>query len=404
MTSALPAFFQNRPRLFFLGKFALFFGLLQLVSLLSEPRLPLFIQTELTARPAAWLINTISPMHPVHLDGNSLIGNPSGQLVVGLGCEALGAILLYVAALSAVALGPWARIRGLFAGVLAISLFNLARITSLYYVLLFWPGTFDLIHEYVGQILTVLVASGLFLLFSQEFDLSRFPLAKGLLAWLACVVLTLVVLFHWGQSYMKVTSLLPISMIQGLIDQQNQAVEQTLARMVPESSGYRAPRDETRVRGSISDSGYGLRFAIPALAPDSPAHPGMVGVNTVDYQKEFSAYPLYLLVLLTLPLILVLPYFPGLARLSAALLHLSLLSLFYGMDLFVSFLEEYVVLFRPLLDDWAGLKMVASKASLFFLTGGDYFYAVASLATAGWLFARRPGRQADPAAPSRNPG
>ena len=55
MTSALPAFFQNRPRLFFLGKFALFFGLLQLVSLLSEPRLPLFIQTELTARPAAWL-------------------------------------------------------------------------------------------------------------------------------------------------------------------------------------------------------------------------------------------------------------------------------------------------------------------------------------------------------------
>ena len=83
------------------------------------------------------------------------------------GCNGVEAMLILVAAVLAFPAGWKARLAGVAAGTLVIQALNLVRVVSL-----FWLGThrrdvFDLFHAAVWQTVLILVAVGLFVLWTR---------------------------------------------------------------------------------------------------------------------------------------------------------------------------------------------------------------------------------------------
>ncbi len=388
---------RNRPGLAFLARFALGFALLEAAVLWASPGLPDFVRLELTARPAAWLINALTPSLAVVREGLLLVTGRSRDLLVGQGCEALPALLLFVPALAALP-RPWLpRLRGILLGSAAILLFNLVRITGLYYVLVFRPGVFDLVHEYVGQVLTIALAAGLFLVLSREE--AEGPALPGRLlgqflarfvAWLACAALCLALLSHWGGAAMRAVALVPEALVQALATGQARAVERTLAALDPAFRNLRIPPDQTRVTGQAGPEGYDLTIGLARLATDAPTPLDVRRRAEVETRlTRFNAYPFQLLVLLTLPLVAVLPGLSLAGRLGAGGLHLGLLGLAYGLELFLAFLADFGPLLSPLLDCHGWVMALSAKATLALQNGGEWFGAALILALCWRLFARR---------------
>jgi exosortase/archaeosortase family protein len=85
-------------------------------------------------------------------------------LRIVLDCAALDAQAVFAAAVVAFP-APWPRkLKGLGAGLLVISLFNLVRIAFLYVVGARWPASFRAVHEEVMPVLLVVVVCGAFAL------------------------------------------------------------------------------------------------------------------------------------------------------------------------------------------------------------------------------------------------
>lgn len=404
---------RNRPGLAFLARFALGFALLEAAVLWASPGLPDFVRLELTARPAAWLINALTPSLAVIREGLLLVTGRSRDLLVGQGCEALPALLLFVPALAALP-RPWpVRLRGVLLGGAAILLFNLARIAGLYYVLVLWPGLFDLVHEYVGQVLTIAVAAGMFLLLSREDGPARqgllawfagpfagqaparstaHPLAL-LLMWLASAALCLALMTHWGEQAMRAVALVPETLVQALANGQARAVERTLAALDPAFRDLRIPSGQTRVTGQAGPEGYDLTIGLARRVTDAPTPLDVRRRAEVETRiTRFNAYPFQLLVLLTLPLVAVLPGLSLGGRLGAGALHLGLLGLAYGLELFLAFLAEFGLLLSPLLDGHGWVLPLARRATVIMQNGGEWFVAALILALCWRIFARRGGK------------
>jgi exosortase H (IPTLxxWG-CTERM-specific) len=88
----------------------------------------------------------------------------SGSLQIVVGCNGVEAVLILVAALLAFP-APWARrVLGVVAGTVAILLVNLVRLVNLVAIARYAPAWLDLFHVYIWQVLIVLVAVALFLL------------------------------------------------------------------------------------------------------------------------------------------------------------------------------------------------------------------------------------------------
>jgi exosortase/archaeosortase family protein len=405
-TSPFASVARNRPGLAFLLRFALGFALLEAAVLWALPGLPDFVRLELTARPAAWLINALTPSLAVVREGLLLVTGRSRDLLVGQGCEALPALLLFVPALAALP-RPWpARLLGVLLGSAAILLFNLIRITGLYYVLVFRPELFDLVHEYVGQVLTIAVAAGMFLLLSREDGPARpelpgwfVPLSPGrsparllarVLTWLACAALCMALLSQWGGAAMRAVALVPEALVQALANGQARAVERTLAALAPAFRNLRIPPGQTRVTGQAGPEGYDLTIGLARIATDAPTPLDIRHRAEVETRlTRFNAYPFQLLVLLTLPLVAVLPGLSLAGRLGSGALLLSLLGLAYGLELFLAFLAEFGLLLSPLLDGRAWVLPLARRATVVMQNGGEWFVAALILALCWRIFARR---------------
>lgn len=74
------------------------------------------------------------------------------------GCDAIEPAAVYIAAVIASPVGLWPRIPGILIGTAAIMLINLLRIVSLYFVGVYYPGAFNMIHEGVWQAAFVVLA------------------------------------------------------------------------------------------------------------------------------------------------------------------------------------------------------------------------------------------------------
>jgi exosortase family protein XrtM len=108
-----------------------------------------FVIEEVFLRPAAALINLVTPGEHVQLAGRSLgrAGGPSLHVVRG--CEGIEMLLLLLAALIAFPATLRRRAEGLLWGSLLAYALALARLVLLYYVLRYSPPLWEALHGLV---------------------------------------------------------------------------------------------------------------------------------------------------------------------------------------------------------------------------------------------------------------
>ena len=143
---------------FFFVKMTAIFLVLMTAYYFTRERLAPLIIDKLSARPGAWLINTMTPREGVVAVAH-IIKSPNAHLEIGKGCDAIDGILLLIGALLASPL-PWRyRITGIFVGSGLVYALNITRIVTFYYIIRFRPDWFDFFHNYLFQ--GILVAAEL---------------------------------------------------------------------------------------------------------------------------------------------------------------------------------------------------------------------------------------------------
>lgn len=151
--------------------FVLVYALLQLGWLwLRDAPTGHWVRGDLTTRPAAALIRTISPEIPAKAIGNQ-IKAPGGGLVIKLGCEGVEALFILMAALVAAPLTWRSRLFGALAGAMLIYILNQGRILCLFYAYRQDKSLFYLLHGSVAPLILIAVAGVFFYLWLQRFGL-----------------------------------------------------------------------------------------------------------------------------------------------------------------------------------------------------------------------------------------
>jgi exosortase/archaeosortase family protein len=114
-----------------------------------------------TARPAAFLINLLTPS--LHARAfNSDLTAIGGELRILNGCEGMDALLLLLSAFAVAPLSWSAKIRGVLIGALLVFAVNQARILILFYVARADRNLFEQIHATAAPIAVILAVSGYF--------------------------------------------------------------------------------------------------------------------------------------------------------------------------------------------------------------------------------------------------
>jgi exosortase/archaeosortase family protein len=101
----------------------------------------------------------------VRVVGNDIVGRTS--LTVAKNCDAMDVTLLFSAAVVAFPASWRRRLAGIGAGVVALTVVNVLRIASLYFVDLRWPSAFETIHAEVWPLAIVVIAAAAFLAWSR---------------------------------------------------------------------------------------------------------------------------------------------------------------------------------------------------------------------------------------------
>ncbi|MFQ5422935.1 MAG: exosortase H [Phycisphaerae bacterium] len=153
--SAAEARFR-RPVLRFMTLFVVFVGAFYAVNLtpvFEDHVWPWYLRVN--ARMSGDLLRGLG--EPVTVAGRR-ISSVRGGLSIERGCDALQPSALFIAAVLAFPASMWKRIPGLLVGTLVLMVINLVRIVSLYYVQVFWPGAFEIMHVEVWQALFIFLA------------------------------------------------------------------------------------------------------------------------------------------------------------------------------------------------------------------------------------------------------
>jgi exosortase H (IPTLxxWG-CTERM-specific) len=112
----------------------------------------------------AGLVLRIFDSH-VRVVGNDIVGRTS--LTVAKNCDAMDVSLLFAAAVVAFPARWSRRLVGIAAGVAALTIVNVLRIASLYFVDLRWHSAFETIHAEVWPLAIVVFAAATFLAWSR---------------------------------------------------------------------------------------------------------------------------------------------------------------------------------------------------------------------------------------------
>lgn len=130
--------------------------------------------TELVARASTSLMRAFDPA--VLVDGATISNRDSGfGVTIQAGCNGIEAMIVLLAAIVAFPASWKHRLLGLAIGIVAIQALNLVRIVSLFYLGQWSPAAFEWAHLYVWQVLIMLDALVVFLLWLRS--LPRIPLA-----------------------------------------------------------------------------------------------------------------------------------------------------------------------------------------------------------------------------------
>jgi exosortase/archaeosortase family protein len=111
------------------------------------------------ARMAGWVLRVFEPS--IMVNEHDIVGRYAIRIVRG--CDAADAQILLIAAVLATHVIPWLwRAAGVAAGIVLITLVNVMRICSLYYIGAFSPAQFDFFHHELWPLLLIALAAGIF--------------------------------------------------------------------------------------------------------------------------------------------------------------------------------------------------------------------------------------------------
>lgn len=122
----------------------------------------------LTVRPAAWLINHITPEIAVQAAGTRLKAAGGGINILN-GCEGSEVVFLLAAAMMVAQLRMKWRLLGIGIGSVAILGCNQVRILALFYASRSDKALFELLHGIVAPVALILVATVFFIFWLNRF-------------------------------------------------------------------------------------------------------------------------------------------------------------------------------------------------------------------------------------------
>src|SRR5262252_4261153 len=113
------------------------------------------------ARMAGGVLSLFEPH--ITVTGQNILGRYPLRIIRG--CDAVDAQILLVAAILATHACSWRRrVGGAVAGVALVTVANVVRICSLYYVGYFLPGSFEFFHHELWPLVLIVIAAGTFVL------------------------------------------------------------------------------------------------------------------------------------------------------------------------------------------------------------------------------------------------
>ncbi len=121
--------------------------------------------TPMTAYLAGGLMRLLMP--DVVVQGSVIRGGGFG-VDIYYGCDAEDVVMLFAAAVLAFPCGWRAKLLGVVGGTVLIVLFNLLRITSLFYVGRWAPSMFDVAHLVIWQVTGIVFATALFVVWLER--------------------------------------------------------------------------------------------------------------------------------------------------------------------------------------------------------------------------------------------
>lgn len=122
----------------------------------------------LTVRPAAWLINHITPEIMVQAAGTRLKAAGGGINILN-GCEGSDVVFLLAAAMLSAPLRMKWRLLGIGIGSIAILSCNQVRILALFYANRTDKALFELLHGIVAPVILILIATGFYVFWLEYF-------------------------------------------------------------------------------------------------------------------------------------------------------------------------------------------------------------------------------------------
>lgn len=130
----------------------------------------------MTVRPAAWLINHITPEIVVQAAGTRLKADGGGINILN-GCEGSEVVFLLAAAMLVAQLRMKWRLLGIGTGSIAILGCNQVRILALFYASRSDKALFELLHGIIAPVALILIATGFFIFWLNRFGVR--PEAQG---------------------------------------------------------------------------------------------------------------------------------------------------------------------------------------------------------------------------------
>lgn len=121
-----------------------------------------------TVRPAAFLVNLISPHTSAYAD-RSRLKAPGGGINILNGCEGTEVLFLLYAALLAAPLAWRARLLGAAAATLLVYVLNQARIIALFFAYRSDTALFDALHGTIAPLLLIAASLLFFLYWLQRY-------------------------------------------------------------------------------------------------------------------------------------------------------------------------------------------------------------------------------------------
>ena len=136
---------------------------------LGGTRVERFVIDEVTVRPAAFLVNTLTPQVQAQAVGAS-IRAPGGGINILNGCEGTEGMFLLLAAFGVARLTLVSRLRGALLGLAFVYCINQGRILALFYAYRAYRSWFDPLHAIVTPIAVVLLTAGYFYVWLDRFS------------------------------------------------------------------------------------------------------------------------------------------------------------------------------------------------------------------------------------------